>query len=205
MVAWRRGERRIGSRRSRIAEPGTPNQRSAALAVLTHSVIEAKKQRNSKPGSDPLGLATQAALYFGDLAPRSHSPVPCLVAPATSIMNTSAPTPYPSTRVHPRLKFATPVHVQVGVRSFLCNTEDISLGGLQAKYSQPPPALTQLRLLFNLPNGSSVIADAIVRYTRGDHFGVQFLGLSNGTHAALQDYTSTAQAAPGEEIASPSV
>ena len=108
------------------------------------------------------------------------------------------------TRAHPRLKFATPVHVQVGIRSFLCNTEDISVGGLQAKCSQPPPASTQWRLLFNLPNGSSVIADAIVRYTRADRFGVQFLGLSNGTHAALRDYTSTAQATPVEADASPS-
>lgn len=104
--------------------------------------------------------------------------------------------PHPSTRAHPRLKFATPVHVQVGMRSFLCNTEDISVGGLQAKCAQPPPASTQLRLLFNLPNGSSVIADAIVRYARADCFGVQFLNLSNGTHTALRDYTNAAEAAP---------
>ena len=106
--------------------------------------------------------------------------------------------PYPSTRAHPRLKFATPVHVQVGIRSFLCNTEDISVGGLQAKCAQPPPESTQLRLLFNLPNGSSVIADAIVRYARADCFGVQFLSLSNGTHAALQDYTSQAETTPAD-------
>lgn len=102
---------------------------------------------------------------------------------------------YPSRRDHPRLKFATPVHVQVGIRSFLANTEDISVGGIQAKYPQPPPALTHLRLLFNLPNGFSVITDAIVRYARGDRFGIQFLGLSEETHAALQDYTTRA---PGD-------
>jgi len=107
-------------------------------------------------------------------------------------MDLSAQVPYRSTRVHPRLKFATPVEVQEGERSFLCNTEDISIGGLQARHPQPPPALTQLRLLFNLPGGSSVNTDAIVRYTRADRFGVQFLRLSSGTHAALHDYARRA-------------
>ena len=107
--------------------------------------------------------------------------------------------PHQPTRAHPRLKFATPVHVQVGIRSFLCHSEDISVGGLQAKCPQPPPESTQLRLLFNLPNGSPVIADAIVRYARADRFGVQFLNLSNGTHAALRDYASAAEATPEGE------
>lgn len=96
---------------------------------------------------------------------------------------------FPS-RARPRLKFTTPVHVQVGVRSFLCNTEDISVAGLQARYPQPPPASTHLRLLFNLPDGSPVITDAIVRYARGDRFGVQFVNLSEKAHASLDAYTS---------------
>jgi len=94
--------------------------------------------------------------------------------------------------MHTRLKCATPVQVQVGDRSFLCNTEDISIGGLQARHSQPPPAMTQLRLLFSLPNGPSVTTDAIVRYARADRFGVQFLRLPNGAHAALHDYARRA-------------
>lgn len=103
-------------------------------------------------------------------------------------MNRSAPVPYRCTRVHPRLKLATPVQIQAGELSFLCKSEDISVGGLQARYPQPPPPLTQLRLLFNLPNGTSVNTAAIVRYARADRFGVQFLGLSNGTHVALHEY-----------------
>lgn len=94
-----------------------------------------------------------------------------------------------STRAHPRLKFATPVQVQFGGRVFVCSTEDISLGGLRAKYRQPPPGLTRLRLLFNLPTGSSVHTDGIVRYARSDHFGVQFAALPSQAQEALDEYT----------------
>lgn len=94
-----------------------------------------------------------------------------------------------STRAHPRLKFVTPMQVQVGGRVFVCSTEDISVGGLRARYAQPPPGLTRLRLLFNLPTGSSVHTDGVVRYTRVDRFGVQFAGLPAEAHDALDDYT----------------
>lgn len=104
-------------------------------------------------------------------------------------MQPPPPLPPISTRAHPRIRFATPVQVSVGARSFICNTEDISLGGLGATHPQPPPALTKLRLLFNLPNGSSVHTDAIVRYVRADRFGVQFLDLPSVAHQALDDYT----------------
>jgi len=107
-------------------------------------------------------------------------------------MQPPPPTSYGSTRAHPRVKFATPVQIHVGARSFVCNTEDISVGGLGATYTQPPPALTQLRLLFNLPNGSSVHTDAVVRYVRADRFGVQFVSLPSGAHEALDDYTRRA-------------
>lgn len=100
--------------------------------------------------------------------------------------------PYQPTRGHPRLTFATRVQVRAGDRLFLCNTEDISVGGLRAMCAQPPPALTVLRLLFNLPNGSTVNTDAIVRYARAKRFGVEFMGLSAEAHGALDDYTSRA-------------
>jgi hypothetical protein len=108
-------------------------------------------------------------------------------------MNPSAPVRYRYTRVHARLKLATPVQVQVGERSFLCDSEDVSIGGLQARYPQPPPAMTQLRLRFSLPDGSSVSTQGIVRYARADRFGVQFLSLSQGTQAALREYAKRAQ------------
>lgn len=98
-------------------------------------------------------------------------------------------TPNLSTRAHPRLKFATPVQVRFGGRVFVCSTEDISVGGLRAKYAQPPPGMTRLKLLFNLPTGSSVNTDGIVRYTRVGRFGVQFASLPAEAHEALYDYT----------------
>lgn len=102
------------------------------------------------------------------------------------------PTPYLSSRAHPRLRVATPVQVRVGARTFVCSTEDISLGGLGASHAQPPPALTQLRLLFNLPNGASVHTDGIVRFVRAQRFGVEFTDLPTMAHAALDDYTCRA-------------
>lgn len=93
------------------------------------------------------------------------------------------------TRAHPRLKFATPVQVRFGGRNFVCSTEDISVGGLRAKYAQPPPGSTRLKLLFNLPTGSSVHTEGVVRYVRADRFGVQFAGLPAHVHEALDDYT----------------
>ncbi len=102
------------------------------------------------------------------------------------------PVPYLSTRAHPRLKFSTPLQVSVGSRVFMCNTEDISVGGLGARWQQPPPGLTPLRLLFNLPNGTSVRTDGIVRYARADRFGVQFMGLPPPAQEALDDYTCRA-------------
>lgn len=100
--------------------------------------------------------------------------------------------PYLSPRAHPRLKFAIPLQVQVGKRTFICNTEDISVGGLGARHAQPPPALTLLRVLFNLPNGSSVHTEGVVRHARADRFGIEFLDLSSGAYAALDDYTRRA-------------
>ena len=105
--------------------------------------------------------------------------------------------PYPpsspiSTRAHSRVQFATPVQIRIGDRSFVCNTEDISVGGLGAIYAQPPPASARLRLLFNLPNGSSVSTEGIVRYVRAERFGVQFVDLPSGAQQALDDYTRRA-------------
>ena len=105
--------------------------------------------------------------------------------------------PYPppspiSTRAHSRIQLATPVQIRVGERSFVCNTEDISIGGLGASCAQPPPASARLRLLFNLPNGSSVNTEGIVRYVRADRFGVQFVDLPSAAQEALDDYTRRA-------------
>jgi hypothetical protein len=105
------------------------------------------------------------------------------------------PPPLPpsgSTRAHPRIKFATPVQVALETSSFICYTEDISVGGLGARFAQPPPPLTRLLVLFNLPNGSSVYTHGIVRYVREDRFGVQFEDLPSLAHAALDDYTRRA-------------
>ena len=104
-------------------------------------------------------------------------------------MQPPQPSPYLSIRAHPRLRVETPLQVIAGDRAFICSTEDISVGGLSATCPQPPPALSQLRLLFNLPNASTVITDAVVRYVRGDRFGVQFLDLPPEAHLALDDYT----------------
>ena len=104
-------------------------------------------------------------------------------------MTTPPSQPYLSSRAHPRLQFTTPVQVQFGARNFVCSTEDISVGGMRARYAQPPPGLTRLRLLFNLPTGSSVNTEGIVRYVRSDRFGVQFASLPAEVQEALDDYT----------------
>ena len=133
--------------------------------------------------------------YFGNLAPAVTFPYHSNVgSPATRErkMPPPPPLPYHSAREHPRLRVATPVQVHAGERLFLCNTEDISVGGLGAKCPKPPAVATRLRLLFNLPNAASVSTDAIVRYVRADRFGVQFLDLLPEAHGALDDYTRRA-------------
>lgn len=104
-------------------------------------------------------------------------------------MSTTPPPSYLHSRAHPRLKVATLVQVWIGTHSFVCKTLDISIGGLSAKCPQAPSPETRLRLLLNLPNGSSVLTEGLVCYAHEDRFGVRFTSLHSESQQALEDYT----------------
>lgn len=106
-------------------------------------------------------------------------------------METTPPpsTPFPQRRAHPRLKYAIPVVIDFAGRSLVGTTEDIGVGGLGARCDVPPPEQAELAVLFNLPSGACVQADAIVRYVLPNRFGVQFTDLPQGARDALDEYT----------------
>ncbi len=97
---------------------------------------------------------------------------------------------YPHHRTHPRLPLATPVEIHYSNKTILGRTENISLGGLLAFCDKrvPPPA-TELRVLFNLPNGTSIHTDGVVRHVHGEKVGVQFTSLPAHGKDALEAFT----------------
>ncbi len=108
-------------------------------------------------------------------------------------MGTTPPpaTPFVSRRAYPRLKYETPVEIAFAGRSIMGTIEDIGIGGLGLRCEAPPPKeAEELGLLFNLPTGSSVRTDAVVRYVLPNRFGVQFKTLSPGARLALREYTN---------------
>ncbi len=105
-------------------------------------------------------------------------------------MATTPPAPpFLPARAYPRLKYETPIVIKFAGRSVMGTTEDIAIGGLGIRSQAPPPNAAELSLLFNLPTGSSVQANAIVRYVLRRRFGVQFTGLPVEAHDALAEYT----------------
>lgn len=102
---------------------------------------------------------------------------------------TPPPLPFVPTRAYPRLKYATPVVIDFAGHTAMGTTEDIAIGGLGACCDTPPPNLAELNLMFNLPTGSSVRTNAIVRYVLPSRFGVQFAGLPQEARDALESYT----------------
>ncbi len=97
--------------------------------------------------------------------------------------------PFVPTRAYPRLNFATPLVIEFQGRSCMGTTEDIAIGGLGARCDTPPPPLSELGLLFNLPTGSSVRTRGVVRYVLPNRFGVQFTSLPQEARDALEEYT----------------
>ncbi len=82
-----------------------------------------------------------------------------------------------------------PLVFEFGGRSVVGTTEDIGVGGLGARCDSLPPDNARLSLLFNLPTGSCVQTDAVVRYVFADRFGVQFTSLPEAARDALDEYT----------------
>ncbi len=97
--------------------------------------------------------------------------------------------PFVPTRAYPRLSYATPLVIEYQGHSYMGTTEDIAIGGLGARCDTPPPAFSELGLLFNLPTGSSVRTRGTVRYVLPSRFGVQFTGLPQEAREALEEYT----------------
>lgn len=97
---------------------------------------------------------------------------------------------FSSPRAHPRLPLATPVEIHYKDKTILGRTENISLGGLLALCeNRVPPPSTELTVLFNLPNGTSIHADGIVRHVHGEKVGVQFKSLPAYGQQALDAFT----------------
>ncbi len=82
-----------------------------------------------------------------------------------------------------------PLVIEFAGRSMVGSTEDIGVGGLGARCDALPPDKSRLALLFNLPTGSCVRTDAVVRYVLPSRFGVEFTTLPPGAREALDEYT----------------
>ena len=98
---------------------------------------------------------------------------------------------YSSPRAYPRLPLATPVEIHYGDTKILGRTENISLGGLLAQCKKIPPRSAELTVLFNLPNGTTIVSPGIVRHVHGRKIGVQFSSLPPTGRQALEGFTRT--------------
>jgi hypothetical protein len=97
---------------------------------------------------------------------------------------------YSSPRAYPRLPLTTPVEIRYATHTILGHTENISLGGLLAMCDKRvPKTATELTLLFNLPNGTSIHAGGIVRHVHGTKVGVEFKSLPAQGKEALDAFT----------------
>lgn len=97
---------------------------------------------------------------------------------------------YSYQREHPRLPLATPVEIHYNDKTILGRTENVSLGGLLALCDRKvPPAFAELKVLFNLPNGTSIHADGVVRHVHGEKVGVQFKSLPPYGREVLAAFT----------------
>jgi PilZ domain len=82
-----------------------------------------------------------------------------------------------------------PLVFELAGRSLVATTEDIGVGGLGARCDSLPPDNANLALLFNLPTGTCVRTEAIVRYVLPSRFGVEFTTLAEEARDALDEYT----------------
>lgn len=97
---------------------------------------------------------------------------------------------YSRPRAHPRLPLAIPVEIHYNDKTILGRTENISVGGLLALCDKrTPPPSAELTVLFNLPNGTSIHADGVVRHVHGEKVGVQFKTLPPYGKDALDAFT----------------
>lgn len=64
------------------------------------------------------------------------------------------------------------------------------MGGLLAQCSKTPPPAAELKVLFNLPNGTTIVTAGVVRHVHGRKIGVQFSSLSPNGWEALEVFTS---------------
>lgn len=96
---------------------------------------------------------------------------------------------YSSPRAYPRLPLATPVEIHYADKKILGRTENISLGGLLAQCTKTPPSSAELTVLFNLPNGTTIVTPGIVRHVHGRKIGVQFSSLPPNGREALEGFT----------------
>jgi hypothetical protein len=85
---------------------------------------------------------------------------------------------------------ATPVEIHYADRKFLCRTENISIGGFLAHCRNAPPTSTELNVLFNLPNGTTINVRGVVRHRHRGRFGVQFNSLPPTGKLALEGFTA---------------
>lgn len=99
--------------------------------------------------------------------------------------------PFVPPRAYPRLKYATPVVIDYAGRSHMGTTDEVAVGGLGAHCSALPPKGAEVGLLFNLPTGSAVWTNAIVRYVLPNRFGVQFRDLPHDARQVLEEYTQS--------------
>ncbi len=82
------------------------------------------------------------------------------------------------------------MEIYYGDKKLLCRTENISIGGFLAQCRNAPPASTELTVLFNLPNGTTINTHGIVRHRHGAKFGVQFSSLPARGREALEGFTT---------------
>lgn len=99
------------------------------------------------------------------------------------------PQQYSPSRAHPRLPLATPVEIQYGDKKLLGHTENISLGGLLVHCAKAPAPATKVTVLFNLPNGTTIVTPGIVRHAHGKKIGLQFHSLPPQDRKALEGFT----------------
>lgn len=101
----------------------------------------------------------------------------------------SSATPMRPVRMYPRVPVALPVEIEAGKAVQVCESVNLSAGGVLISCKKPLPSALQFTVRLNLPTGDSIHAPVAVVHHAGRGTGLRFLDLGEESRSALAEFT----------------
>ncbi len=102
-------------------------------------------------------------------------------------MSTS-PQPPRAVRMYPRVPVALPIEIEAGKSVMMCETVNLSAGGLLIACRRSLPGTAAFKVRINLPTGDSIHAPVQVVHQASRNMGVQFVELPSDARATLSAF-----------------